>query len=244
MSAIFSIMTVALPELRFHETLYHRRLGDGREQTITWAGDDGEFVPQVGTHIESVPSYTVTKILQGSGRGVFWASCRYVDNRVTASARAPGLPALPSALTDPEFYGAPVRMVTEPALDYMELTLSVRDGQIHGEFKVPSASEKWRYRSVASAGSEKVLTGVCIGRLVAAASMAFPMDNKRRAVAQLFKVYLSLALPSGVLDRLIRSQARRFPGVYRPMLKLIRAAINGQDSRILNLWAGEPPPAS
>ena len=230
-------MTVALPELRFHETLYQRRLGLPGACVPKWLDDDGSGVPAFPGLVESVPLVGEAPILLGSGRGVYWVTSRYVDNRATISARAPSLPAVPAALRDPGFYDPPVQMVAEPTLDYLELTLSVKERQVQGVFRVAPAEQQWRYRSAASSGSDRVLKGVCTGRLVAAATMAFPLNNKRLAVAQLFSVYLQLGLSSAILDDLLRSQARRFPVVYKPLIAPATQAIRDRNHHLLKPWS-------
>ena len=116
----------------------------------------------------------------------------------------------------------------------MELTLSVKDKQVQGVFRVAPADQQWRYRSAASSGSDRGLKGVCTGRLVAAATMAFPLNNKRLALSQLFSVYEQLGLSSAILEDLLLSQARRFPVVCKPLVSPAIQAIRNRNHNLLS----------
>ena len=130
-------------------------------------------------------------------------------------------------------------MIREPGLDYMELELQIHRQQIHGVFRVPPLSEAWRYRSQASSGSQRVLYGVCAGRLIAAAQMAFPSSNGRKAVMGLFYNFLSTGVPLPLLDRLARMMCFRFPtllvSLETPLLQGFRHS-RDRARRILSVW--------
>ena len=200
MSAIFSVMTVALPELKFHESLYTRPIC----QTFGLPS----FVPghpQKASHA-----------VRGSDRGVTWAVARYVDNRLIAHL-GPEFP-LDPRLCHPDFYKAPVKMVREPGLDYMELALSVVGGQIQGRFRTPSVKQQWRYTTHMSASSDRALRGVCMGRLIAAATMAFPLSNQQRAAQELFRAYKAVGISAEIRQSLVVSMQKRFRRIYSPQV--------------------------
>lgn len=198
MSAIFGIMTVALPELKFHESLY--------TCAIKPAHGMQAFVPG---HPQRL-----SQMVRGSDRGVTWAVARYVDNRLIAHL-GPEYP-LDTRLCHPDFYKAPVKMVKEPGYDYMELALSVVGGQVQGRFRTPSPKDNWRYITHTSATSDRALRGVCMGRLIAAATMAFPLNNQQRAAQELFRAYKAVGISAEIRHSLAVSMRKRYRKIYTP----------------------------
>jgi hypothetical protein len=91
----------------------------------------------------------------------------------------------------------------------------------------------WRFRTIQSAGSHRVLLGGMIARLTAAARQASPTSNKVKGICSLFAVFLLLRTPGSILNEAVRHQTTRFPEVYGPVKTLFRQAIKEDHYRFL-----------
>ena len=188
-----------------------------------------------------------------------WEGFRYVDNRMLFSiVLPPGNPlarpvgsVLPTNLATPDFYTQPVNLLREPGLDCGGMTFGVRANRITAKYVVQDFDTivlshrqgrnmlpedfpgRWRFRTIQSAGSHRVLLGGMIARLTAAARQASPTSNKVKGICSLFAVFLLLRTPGSILNEAIRHQAIRFPQAYGPVIPLLRQAIRNDDYRSL-----------
>ena len=175
-----------------------------------------------------------------------------MDNRLLFSLVIPpgsplNLPSgsvVPARLATPTFYTPPVNLLSEPGLDCGGLRFGVSRGRLTAEYivqdfesivqavkmgntlQVAEFPGRWRFRTIQSAGSHRVMLGGMIARLTAAARTAEPLSAKIRAVCALFAVFLVLRTPERVLLDAVAHQHKRFPKVYRPKRQTLIQAIN------------------
>ena len=182
-----------------------------------------------------------------------------MDNRVLFSivlpqdnslARPPGS-VLPINLATPDFYTPPANLLREPGLDCGGMSFGIRANRITAKHVVQDFDSivaahrqgrnmlpedfpgRWRFRTIQSAGSHRVLLGGMIARLTAAARQASPTSNKVKGICSLFAVFLLLRTPGSTLNEAVRHQATRFPQVYGPVITLLRQAIREDNYRAL-----------
>ena len=167
----------------------------------------------------------------GASRRLHWKGLRYVDNLLTIHIRRrDGTITLPQTLHNERFYGGPMILESEPAMDFLGMEIIVRENAIMGELLVPGYREitqaveewrrrllhecRWRYRGPHAAGTfTHTYTGVK-SRLHIAARLPFPISNARRAIVQLLTVFTAMGFSQRELQRIIVSHHRQYPIVY------------------------------
>ena len=159
----------------------------------------------------------------------------------------------PGRTRDPNVLHTPVNLLREPNLDCGGLRFGIRKNRLTAEYivqdfesitkavqlnqvlEVASFPGRWRFRTIQSAGSHRVLLGGMIARLTAAARTAEPTSNKVKAVLSLFAVLLLLQSPSRVLLDAVYHQSKRYPVVYKPHKALLMQSIREGSFRPLVL---------
>ena len=159
---------------------------------------------------------------------------RYVDNRMLV---APAHAVFPENLTNPGFYGNPIRLEIVPGSIFLGVSLDSTPAGVkatmvvHGweqtarTRKVPS-EEMWRYRAAEAAGSESANLSGLLSRLHNACRWSFPKEEARRSICRLLLIYRSLDHEPKPLVSCVRRIARRHKKIWGPQdLKQVISAL-------------------
>lgn len=216
LSPPLSIATVAMPELKFNETLTQYRPRGNTWESFRYV--DNRFVAMVSRGGEAL----VPKV---------FLSADFYGNPV-------------NLLPEPDLvclglqWGVTGGQIWAKFLvhGFEQIRQAAGEGRV---VAVDKFFERWRYRTPMSCVSDRQLRAGCIGRLVSAARYALPVTHKREAVLQLFALFITLRLPPAQLTAALHHQQRRFRVVYEPIMKLIQSAVQRQDP--INIATHVPP---
>ena len=159
-----------------------------------------------------------------------WICLRYVDNQLILACNCPNEKSnLPSKLRSHEFYGPPVLLEDEPGMEYLGMRLHICgkgieiECEVHGfdclisedEREVSEFEhERWRYRTMRSAGTNWSIVSGMAARLHNAVRMAYPKWRAQVAVLKLFGICAFLQYPYRPVMQLMQKHSKQYPKVY------------------------------